>query len=46
MSDNEEDLLTDWIPYSQRTDWEDLQPIPQDDGDHPIASVMYSAKCR
>lgn len=28
--------------YSQDPDWDDVVPLPQDDGDHPLAQINYS----
>lgn len=46
MSDVEDYMLNDWIPYSERSEWADLTPIAQDDGDYPVVAVMYSFKCK
>jgi len=31
----------DGLPYSQRPDWADVTPVPQDDGPHPLARIRY-----
>ena len=31
----------DWVPLSQRPEWDDVQPIPQDDGPVPIVRIAY-----
>ncbi|CAD7088671.1 unnamed protein product [Hermetia illucens] len=46
MSDNssDEELAPDWIPYRQRSDWADVTPIEQDDGENPVVVISYSEK--
>jgi len=36
MADEETDL-----PYPQRSEWQDVKPVPQDDGPHPLAVIRY-----
>eukprot|EP00795_Rhopilema_esculentum_P011886 gene11886-2439_t len=36
----------DWIPYGEREEWKDVEPIKQDDGPHPVVSIAYSDKFR
>lgn len=47
MGDNssDEDMPSDWIPYSERDDWADVRPLEQDDGDNPVVVIAYSEKC-
>jgi protein farnesyltransferase/geranylgeranyltransferase type-1 subunit alpha len=47
MSDSSEDLSSEsaWIPYSDRPEWSDVQPIAQDDGPVPVVRIAYSNKC-
>ncbi|RKP40338.1 hypothetical protein BJ085DRAFT_42542 [Dimargaris cristalligena] len=33
---------SDDLPLSQRAEWKDVTPIPQDDGLHPIAPISYT----
>lgn len=35
----------DYIPFSQRAEWQDISPIPQDDGPMPIVRIAYSKQC-
>jgi protein farnesyltransferase/geranylgeranyltransferase type-1 subunit alpha len=28
-------------PYSEREDWKDVVPVPQDDGPLPLAAIRY-----
>lgn len=35
-----------YVPYIERPGWEDIQPIPQDDGPNPLAPIAYSQKYR
>ncbi|ALC38174.1 CG2976, partial [Drosophila busckii] len=48
MADSSDDeyLATDWLPYSEREDWSDITPLPQDDGPSPVVSIAYSPKFR
>ena len=34
-----------YIPLTQRDQWRDVTPIPQDDGPNPIVPIMYSEEC-
>ena len=34
------------IPYSQRKEWSDVIPLPQDDGPDPVVSIAYKDEFR
>ncbi|XP_061389520.1 protein farnesyltransferase/geranylgeranyltransferase type-1 subunit alpha-like [Musca vetustissima] len=47
MSDSsDEEWSESFIPYSQRNEWKDVTPLPQDDGENPVVAIAYSAKFR
>ena len=37
--------LSAYIPLSERDQWRDVTPIPQDDGPNPLVPIMYSQEC-
>jgi len=43
---SDEDCVADYIPYSERSEWADVTPIAQDDGEHPVVAIAYSSKFR
>lgn len=36
----------DWVFYSDRPDWKDVVPIPQDDGPYSVVAIAYKDKCK
>ncbi|XP_073822097.1 farnesyl transferase alpha [Musca autumnalis] len=47
MSDSSDDEWSEsFVPYSQRSEWKDVTPLPQDDGEQPVVSIAYSVKFR
>ena len=47
MSDSSEDISSEsaCIPYAERAEWKDVQPLDQDDGAVPVVRIAYSEKC-
>uniref|UniRef100_A0A8D8LM50 Protein farnesyltransferase/geranylgeranyltransferase type-1 subunit alpha n=1 Tax=Cacopsylla melanoneura TaxID=428564 RepID=A0A8D8LM50_9HEMI len=43
-STSDEDNNEIWVYYKNRKDWQDLHPIPQNDGPTPVVSIAYSQK--
>lgn len=34
-----------WVRYDQRQEWNDIEPIPQDDGPYPVVRIAYTEQC-
>lgn len=35
-----------WLPFSERPEWSDVNPLPQDDGPHPVVPISYTKQFR
>ncbi|KAK5650173.1 hypothetical protein RI129_001202 [Pyrocoelia pectoralis] len=44
MGDSSSDDENVWVFYKDRSEWKDVDPVPQDDGNADIAAIRYTAK--
>ncbi|KAI5079290.1 hypothetical protein GOP47_0004769 [Adiantum capillus-veneris] len=42
----EEHEAEKWVPLSERAEWADVRPLPQDDGPHPVVPILYTPRFR
>lgn len=42
---SDEEFSNEWIPYVERSEWKDVTPLEQEDGDNPVVMIAYSEKC-
>lgn len=45
IRDGTEELQSPWVLYENRQEWDDVTPVPQDDGPHPIVAIAYTERC-
>lgn len=45
-SSDEEYDEQNWVFYKDRAEWNDVEPIPQDDGEEPVVAIAYSKNCK
>jgi protein farnesyltransferase/geranylgeranyltransferase type-1 subunit alpha len=46
LADNESDAAPEPLPLSEQPEWQDVSPVPQEDGPDPLVPIMYSDECR
>lgn len=47
MSDSSSDENgSEWIFYRKRPEWDDVTPVPQEEGPRPVVSIAYGSKCK
>lgn len=42
---SDEDFSNEWTMYADRSEWKDVTPLEQDDGENPVVVIAYSEKC-
>ncbi|KAJ3687773.1 hypothetical protein LUZ61_016937 [Rhynchospora tenuis] len=43
---SDEEAEQPYVPFSQRPEWSDVRPLPQDDGPHPVVPIAYTDEFR
>ncbi|KAI1285757.1 Protein farnesyltransferase/geranylgeranyltransferase type-1 subunit alpha [Halotydeus destructor] len=43
-SDSSNSSEDEFVPYGQRPEWKDVEPVFQDDGPNPVCAIDYTAK--
>ncbi|MCO5590473.1 hypothetical protein L7F22_044443 [Adiantum nelumboides] len=46
LEEEEEEEAEKWVPLSERPEWADVRPLPQDDGPHPVVPILYTPQFR
>lgn len=36
----------EFVLYKNKKEWQDVTPVPQDDGEEPVVSIAYTEACK